>query len=276
MDIPTPQGLKASTTLKGEHVLSRMTATLRVKHYSLRTEEAYLYWTRSYIEFLQRRFRLFSGSEVTSEEKVRTFLEHLALEKRVSSSTQNQALNALVFFYRYVLEKPIGELGSVVRAKQAKRLPVILSREEVAKLLNALQGEMRLMAQILYGCGLRVSECLNLRIKDLDFSRGLLIVRAGKGNKDRRTMLPQAIRVTLEKHIATLHSLHELDLRDKIPVPLPDALEQKYPNAGFEWPWRWVFPAAGICHHPRTGKVVRYRILEDVLQRAIKSHSCPK
>jgi integrase len=192
---------------------------------------------------------------------VKRYLTHLALHDRISASTQNQAFNALLFLYRHILKKEVGDLTSVARAKRRMNLPTVLSRDEVKKLLSFLNGPYLLMAQLMYGCGLRLTECLRLRIKDVDFENDLLMVRSGKGEKDRALIIPEKIKEGLSKHAASVKEVHDQDLKMGYgEVFLPDALEKKYPNAPKEWGWQWMFPAEKLSVDPRTGKVMRRHI----------------
>jgi len=205
------------------------------------------------------------------EAEIGRFLSSLATERRVSASTQNQALNALLFLYHEVLEKKIGLVQGVVRAKQPRRLPVVLAKEEVGRLLACLEGAPWLMSMLLYGAGLRLMECCRLRVKDIDFSKNQIVVRAGKGNKDRYTMLPAAAKDPLLRHLQAVKRQHEEDLRQGLGrVSLPDALERKYPNAGKEWGWQWVFPATSHYTDQVTGEKHRHHLHESVLQKAVK------
>jgi integron integrase len=202
---------------------------------------------------------------------VKRYLTHLALHGRVSASTQNQAFNALLFLYRNILHIEMDDLSSVARAKRKVNLPTVLSRDEVKKLLSFINGNYLLMAQLMYGCGLRLMECLRLRIKDVDFENDLLMVRSGKGEKDRALMMPVKIREELAKHVASLKEVHDQDVKMGYgEVSLPDALEKKYPGAPKEWAWQWVFPAEKLSVDPRTGKVMRWHIHPAAIQRAVK------
>jgi len=187
------------------------------------------------------------------------FLSHLAVEKKVASSTRNQALNAIVFFYRHILEKDIENELSAVRAKQRGRLPVVLTEREVRQVFDGLSGVHRLMTMLIYGCGLRLQECLSLRIKDIDFERNMVIVRSSKGDKDRRTILPKSLKDDLIKHIAVTRSLYDQDRAQSLNgVYLPGALERKYPNAGKGWGWFWLFPSESLSVDPCTNTVRRH------------------
>ena len=247
-------------------VEERTREALRLRHRSLSTEKTYLIWLRQFRGFVKDRqpFSL-EGKDL------QTFLSYLAVEKKVSASTQNQALNALVFLYRHVLEKDIeGEIASL-RARQTRRLPVVLTPREIDSIFNVMTGVNRLMARLIYGCGLRIQECLRMRIKDIDFERGLVIVRAGKGDKDRRTMLPEILTGELYDHMNTIRAIHEADRKNNANgVALQDALERKYPNAGKEWPWFWLFPAQTISIDPLSRIMRRHHIHPSALQKAFK------
>jgi integron integrase len=247
-------------------LLDRMRAEIRARRYSRRTEKAYVHWVRRYIVFHGKRHPAEMGhAEVTA------FLSSLAVDQHVSSSTQNQALNALLFLYRSVLRLELPWLDDVVRAKAPTRLPVVLTRSEVRVLLDRLEGTPRLMGELLYGAGLRLLECARLRVKDVDFGANEIIVRAGKGHKDRRTMLPGCSRAPLARHLEQMRTQHLEDLRRGAGwVELPDAIARKYPNAGREWSWQWVFPATRWYRDRSTGQIRRHHLHETVLQRAVK------
>lgn len=250
---------------------------MRFHHYSIRTEKAYTQWIRRFLAFhrladhsgLQRGWR--HPRELGSAE-VAAFLTHLAVRGNVAVSTQNQALNALVFLYNQVLDQPLGDFGEFARVNRPPRLPEVLSQEETQRVLAALKpGTTRLMIRLIYGAGLRVMECLRLRVKDLDFARGQIGVRDGKGAKDRVTILPQSLASELQQHLQRVKLLHEEDLAEGFgDVWLPHALARKYPRAGRQWPWQWVFPARGRSKDPRTGVERRHHVNETALQRAIK------
>jgi integron integrase len=239
---------------------------LRVKHYSYRTEQAYLGWIRRFVVHHGGRHpREMSGPEVQA------FLNHLATEKRVAASTQNQALAAILFLYREVLEMELPWLDDLVRAKRPERLPVVLTRDEVARVLANLEGAYALIGGLLYGAGLRVAECLRLRVKDIDFGYREIIVRDGKGQKDRRTVLPQSMEAPLRHQLSRVKLLHQKDLEENQPgVSLPFALASKYPQAPRQWPWQIVFPARRPCLSPYTGLPVRHHVMPDGIQRAVK------
>lgn len=239
---------------------------IRVKHYSYRTETSYLGWIRRFIRFHGGRHpRDMGGPEVEQ------FLSYLATERKVAASTQNQALSAILFLYRETLEIELPWLDGVVRAKRPTRIPVVLSRDEVRRILAQLEGAHWLAASLLYGAGLRVSECLRLRVKDLDFEYRQITVRDGKGAKDRCTMLPDSALDPLQLHLRRVRARFDADRAASHPgAALPRALERKYPSAPFEWPWQFVFPARKFCRSPYTGRMVRFHLLPDVLQRAVK------
>ena len=203
--------------------------------------------------------------------EVGRFLSNLAQERHVSASTQNQALAALLFLYRHVLDTPLATLENVVRAKRAQHLPVVLTRAEVAEILRRLNGPVRLMAWLMYGAGLRLLECAQLRVKDVDFATNQVVVRGGKGDKDRVTVLPATIKSDLANHLERVRRAHERDMREAAGwVELPSALAQKYPNAGREWGWQWVFPATRMYFDRVTGQRRRHHLHESVVQRAVK------
>jgi integron integrase len=238
----------------------------RLRHLGLRTEETYWNWIRRFIVFHQKRHPRDLSSDHVSQ-----FLTHLAVEGRVAASTQNQALNALVFLYRQVLRIELPRLENVIRAPQKRRLPVVLTREEAEAVIARLSHTNRLLASLLYGSGLRLMEAVRLRVKDIDFARGEIVVRDGKGEQDRITMLPQSVRQALELHLDGVKRLHEQDLKSGGgDVYLPYALERKYPKAMREFGWQYVFPAKSLSLDPRTGQQRRHHVLELSLQRAVK------
>ena len=247
-------------------LLDRVRDVCRYRHYSIRTEEAYANWIKRYILFFDKRH-----PEELGEEEVRAFLTHLAVKGKVAASTQNQALNALLFLYDAVLHTPLGWIKNVERAKRPERLPVVLTREEAQAILAQLTGTYRLMADLLYGSGLRLMDCVRLRVKDIDFNYHQIVVRDGKGEKDRVTVLPKSLEEPLRLHLARVKTLHQQDLAEGFgTVYLPYALERKYPNAHREWAWQYVFPAAKRSRDPRSGKVQRHHAAETLLQRAVK------
>src|SRR3989337_1841950 len=246
-------------------LLDQVRQAIRTRHYSPRTEETYVGWIKRFIFFHDKRHPV-----EMSEQEIARFLSSLATESHVSSSTQNQAFNALLFLYQQVLQKKIGLIEGVVRAKRPRRLPVVLTKEEVGRLLACLEGAPWLMAMLLYGAGLRLMECCRLRVKDIDFSKNQIVVRAGKSNKDRYTMLPTAVQEPLLRHFQTVKRQHEGDLKAGLGrVCLPNALDRKYPNAGKEWGWQWVFPATSHYTDQVTGEKHRHHLHESVLQKAV-------
>ena len=246
-------------------LLDQVRDAIRTRHYSYRTEEAYVGWIRRFILFHAKRHPAEMGKE-----EIERFLTSLAVDRLVAASTQNHALAAILFLYQDVLGRDPGWLDDVVRAKRPQRLPIVLTRAEVAVLLAALDGVAWIMAMLLYGSGLRLMECLRLRVKDVDLTKNEILVREGKGNKDRVSMLPGVIKEPLVTHLDRVRRIHERDTRAGFGrVQLPDALARKYPNADREWGWQWAFPAAKICNDPRFGAPQRYHLHESVLQRAI-------
>ena len=247
-------------------LLDQLSDALRMRHYSYRTEQAYLDWVRRYILFHQKRHPVTMG-----EEEIRAFLTHLASDRNVAASTQNQALSAVLFLYREVLKKELEPI-LVTGAKRPERLPTVLTREEVQQVLSQLVGMHRLMAQLLYGSGLRVMECVRLRVKDLDFDYKTITVRDGKGEKDRITPLPDSLIVQLKRQVERVRLLHDEDLATGAgQVYLPNALEKKYPNAATELGWQYLFPALKCSLDPRSpGVMRRYHIESSGLQRSVK------
>ncbi len=246
-------------------LLDRVRDALRLRHYSYRTEQAYIQWMKRYIWFHDRRHPAEMGAaEVTA------FLSHLASDRQVSASTQNQALSSLLFLYGVVLEVQLPWMKEIERAKRPVRVPVVLSVEEVKALLGRMHGTKWLMASLLYGAGLRLRECLNLRVKDMDFDYQQITVRDGKGGKDRVTMLPAGLREPLRTHLVRVKALHEQDLAEGFGrVELPFALDRKYPNAAREWGWQYVFPSRHRSTDPRSGEIRRHHVFDSVLPRAI-------
>jgi len=234
---------------------------IRGRHYSIRTETAYLDWVRRFIAF--HGYADPKSMEGTLE--VKEYLDFLAVEREVAASTQNQALNGLVFFFNNALQKPFGEMGSFVRAKRPQRLPEVMTKEEVQSLFAQMEGIRLLMAGVMYGGGLRLMECLCLRVKDIDFARHQILVRDGKGQKDRVTMLPERFSEALKSHLEQVKSVYEQDrAQGSAEVFIWPALARKYPNAGKEWIWQYVFPAKSLSVDPRSGKVRRHHIHESV------------
>ncbi len=247
-------------------LLDQVRDKIRKKHYSIRTEQAYVEWIK--------RFTIFHGKrhpKDMGEKEISQYLSHLASDLKVASSTQNQALCALVFLYKQVLGVELGDFGAMDRAKKPERLPTVMSRHEVACVLNCMSGTHQVMAKLLYGCGLRLMECLRLRVKDIDFEQNQIIIRDGKGMKDRGTMLPEQLKPLLAENLKRVKLQHDSDLKVGLgEVYLPFALERKYPNAGKEWGWQYVFPSARVSDDPRSGKKRRHHVDETGLQRAIR------
>jgi len=249
-----------------EQLEQKMREALRLRHRSLSTEKTYLLWLRSFKDFVRGK-----GPDQLEGRDLQDFLSQLAVERKVSPSTQNQALNAIVFFYRHVLDKNVDQELSAVRAKQRRHLPVVLSIKEIQNIFDQMSGTSRLMAKLIYGGGLRLQECLQLRVKDLDLEQSLLMVRTGKGDKDRRTILPETLKDDLIKHLSEIRLLYDQDRKNDLPgVWLPGALEKKYPNAGKEWGWFWVFPAKSLSVDPRNNTVRRHHVHPAALQKAFK------
>ena len=239
---------------------------LKSKHYSPRTIEVYLVWVKRFLDF----YRTVQQEELHDKE-INDFLTRLAVKDKVSASTQNQALAALVFFFRFSLNRSVGELRGLVRAKKPIRLPIVMSREEVKAVLSYLSGDKWLAAKLMYGTGLRLLECLQLRVQDIDFSRHEILVRNGKGAKDRVTMLPQSLEKPLKDHLAGVKILHDEDLIEGWgSIPLPDALGSKFPDGTSQWIWQWVFPQDRRWKDAKTGKQGRHHMDESLVQRAVR------
>ena len=248
-------------------LLEQVRRAIHTRHYSVRTERAYVGWIRRFVQFNSMRHPGEMGAaEVTA------FLSHLATERRVSASTQNQALSALLFLSKHVLEIDLPWLDGVVRATRPQRLPTVLSKAEVMLFLDQLRGTSRLVASLLYGSGLRLLECLRLRAQDVDFNRSELKVRDGKGAKDRITMLPESLHEPLREQLADAGAIHWKDLAEGAgAVALPSSLDRKFPSAAREWPWQWVFPASRTYMDRTTGQRQRHHMHESVVQREVKS-----
>lgn len=247
-------------------LLDQVRDLIRTKHYSIRTENQYLQWIRRFILFHGKRHPRDMGAP-----EVEAFLSHLAVSRDVAASTQNQALSALLFLYREVLNIDLPWLDNVTRAKRPQRLPVVLSRDEVRAVLDRMPGVYGLMASLLYGTGMRLMECVRLRVKDVDFARGEILIRDGKGAKDRVTMLPESLVPALQSHLNQRRAIFEDDLRaGKAGVYLPNALAVKYPNAPVEWGWQYVFASGSYSIDPRSGAERRHHLDEKLLQRAMK------
>jgi integron integrase len=248
-------------------LLESLREALHVRHYSNRTEDTYCSWVKRFVHFHKLRHPKEMG-----ELEINLFLTHLAVSEKVSASTQNQALSALLFLYRHVIGKDVGDLGHVIRARKPIHLPVVLTRDEVKALLAQLAGDKWLMASLMYGAGLRLMECLRLRVQDIDFASNEIMVRDGKGAKDRITMLPETLKQPLSDHLKNVKRVHDKDLADGWGrVLLPGALDRKYPNAPAEWRWQWVFPQENRWTNPKTGEEGRHHIDESLIQKAVKS-----
>lgn len=248
-------------------VLDRLREEIRLRHYSLRTEESYVGWVRRFILFHEKRHPATMGAE-----EVTRFLTHLAVDRSVSASTQNQAKSALLFFYQNVLNIELPWLDELVSARASRHLPVVLTPREVSRLLHELTGASWLVASLLYGTGMRLLEGLRLRVKDVEFERREIIVRDGKGGKDRVTMLPENLIQPLQAQLAATRALHQRDLAaDLGSVWLPDALAIKYPAAPKTWGWQWAFPSSSISSDPRTGTMRRHHLQETSIQRAMRT-----
>lgn len=247
-------------------VVESLDRTLETQHYSRRTRQIYARWVRQYIRFHRRRHPREMGKA-----EIEAFLSHLATERKVSAATQNQALSALLFLYRRVLFIELPWLDKVTRAKQTRRLPTVLLRSEVDAVLTQLHGMYQLVGMLLYGSGLRLLEACSLRVKDIDLGQRIVTVREGKGRKDRVTVLPERLRAELESHLRRVRNLHRKDLRENAGwVELPRAVGVKYPNAGRDWAWQWVFPARRIYVARRTGQRRRHHLHQTSMQRAMR------
>lgn len=238
---------------------------LQAKHYSHRTRDAYVHWVKEYIEHLREH-----PNGGPSEAKINAFLTDLAVRRKVSASTQNQALAALLFLYRELLGRSVGDLGGVVRAVTKRRLPVVLSRAEVHAVLEQLSGERKIIVRMLYGTGMRLFECLSLRVHDVDFEQNFILIRRGKGGKDRRTVLPSSVREDLKAHLEKVRKTHEGDLAlGWGTVELPDSMATKYANAAKTWGWQWVFPQGSRWKNPHTGDEGRHHLDPSIVQRYV-------
>ncbi|MDI6777480.1 MAG: integron integrase [Syntrophales bacterium] len=240
---------------------------IRSRHYSIRTEAAYLEWVRRFIAF----HGYADPKSIDAAAAVKEYLDYLAVERKVAASTQNQALNALVFFYSHALQRPFGEMETFVKAKRPQRLPEVMTRSEIQSLFEQMEGITALMTGLMYGGGLRLMECVRLRVKDIDFGRHQIMVRDGKGQKDRITMLAERFVVPLQEHLARVKVIYEKDQANGVPgVYIWPALARKYPKAAYEWIWQYVFPAKGLSVDPRSGTVRRHHINENLVQKAVK------
>lgn len=248
-------------------LLDQVREQIRLRHYSIRTEAVYLEWVKRFIRFHRYRHPLEMGAA-----EVEAFLSDLAVRRDVSASTQNQALSALLFLYKQVLLVELPWLDGVIRARRPRRLPVVLTQTEVASVLAQLEGSVWLVASLLYGSGMRLMEALRLRVKDVEFSRLEILIRDGKGQKDRVTVLPRKLAAPLELHLQRVRALHEQDLQEGYGrANLPHALARKYPNAAAEWGWQFVFPSANRSIDPRSGGIFRHHLHEKTIQRSVRN-----
>jgi integron integrase len=251
---------------KGKKLLQQVSEIIRIKHYSYRTEQTYIEWIKRYILFHKKRHPKDMGLE-----EIQDFLAHLAVEKRVAASTQNQALSAILFLYRHVLNIEMEFPTKIVRAEKSKTLPTVLTHAEAVAVINKMQGIPKLMTKILYGSGLRIAECLRLRVKDIDFGNHQIIVRDGKGEDDRSTVLPESLIPDLDLHLQTVSLIHQRDLQQGFgEVHLPYALARKYSIAAKEWAWQYVFPSANLSVDPLTKKTMRHHMDPSALQKPIR------
>ena len=264
--VPAPDG-----SVIAEDTLAALRETIRVRHYSYRSEQTYLDWARRFFDYLREIGATVGGQPVVTRETVRDFISHLATHQKVAASTQNQAFAALLMLSREALGLDVGDLGRTVRAKRGDRLPTVLSVEEVRRLFAQMEGTLRLMAETIYGGGLRVSECCRLRVQNLDFDNNALRV-LGKGDKLRATLLPERLKEPLRDHLTRVRTLFDQDRAAGVAgVHLPDALGRKYPNAAVEWAWFWVFPSRSLSVDPRTNTVRRHHVSDVPIQRAVRT-----
>jgi len=243
-----------------------MKRMLRLKHLAYSTEQSYIIWLRDFYRHVQP-----TAPKQLDDGHLKNYLSYLASERRVAKSTQNQAFNALLFFYRHVLDKEVGSISDVIRSKRGRRLPTVLTKEDVMRLIGAINGIYGLMAQIIYGGGLRLKECVRLRVKDVEFEKNTLMIRGAKGDKDRQTLLPETVQQALRDHLNKVRKLYDADRQSNVAgVYLPGALSRKYPKADTEWIWYWVFPSANLAVDPRANVVRRHHLSGSNLQKAIK------
>jgi integron integrase len=257
---------QSTSSPSGKKLLDQMRDALQTQHYSYRTENTYVEWAKQFVLFHKKRHPKEMGVP-----EVEAFITHLATQRKVAASTQNQALSAILFLYREVLRQPLDNV-TPVRPQKPERLPTVLAKNEALRVINALSGVHQLMAKILYGSGLRLIECIRLRVKDIDFEQHGLIVRDGKGEKDRVTMLPESLAVPLKEHLARVQQIHQQDIKNGYGTAyLPYALEKKYPNASREWAWQYVFPAKSVSIDPRSNVMRRHHADESGLQKAVRA-----
>jgi len=251
-------------------LMDQVREVLRYHHYSYRTEQTYCQWILRYIRYFGGK----THPRLLGAKDIEAFLSHLATEDKVTASTQRQALNALVFLYKHVLDIPLEEEITPARSKRVTSPPTVMTQAEVQRLLAAMEGKPALMAKLIYGSGMRLMECIRLRVQDIDFGQNLIFVRGGKGGKDRTTVLPKNLRDEMLKQIAAVKSLHHKDLEEGFgEVYIPEALARKYPKASKQIGWQWVFPAKLYSRDPRSGREMRHHVLESVLQKAVKRAS---
>ncbi len=247
-------------------LLEQVSIEVQTRHYSRRTDKTYRNWIKQFVLFHGKKHPKQMG-----EVEVNQFLSHLSTRRNVSASTQNQALSAILFLYKNVLHKELGDFGNVIRAKRSRKIPVVFTKDEVRQILKNLPGEKQLMASLLYGSGLRLTECLRLRVKDVDFDNKQIIVRDGKGEKDRVTLLSEKVIPFLKKHLIKVRKIHTEDIEKGIcTTNMPYALERKYPNIAKEWHWQYVFPSSKTVVDKKTGEIKRHHLSESALQRAVK------
>jgi integron integrase len=254
------------TTDNKPKLLTQLSQAIRSRHYSRKTEATYIHWIKRFIFFHHVRH-----PQEMAEPEINAFLTHLAVKENVSASTQNQALCAIIFLYKHVLNRKIGDIGEIIRARKPARLPVVMTKDEVKAVLSNLTGDKWIIACLMYGAGLRLMECLRLRVQDLDFSKSQIIVRSGKGDKDRVTMFPESVKKSLAEHLSKVKKIHESDITNGFGrVLLPDALARKYPNASKEWRWQWIFPQETLWQNKKTGERGRHHIDESIIQKSVK------
>ena len=251
-----------------DFIIEQTKNSIKLKHYSDKTEKNYVYWVKQFYHYTKKSISDYDSLDV------KNFLTYLVKERNISASTQNQAFNAILFLFRHVLHKDLENMEDTLRAKRNRKIPSVLTREEVSEVFKYLNGEKLLIVKILYGSGLRLMECMTLRIKDVDLSRNSITVHSGKGDKDRRVMIPEKIKLDLQNHIENVKTVYEKDkAMNNNRVKLPDALSKKYPNAESEWAWYWVFPAKNLYVDKHDGKTYRHHIHESVIQKAIRNAS---
>ncbi len=254
-------------TVKPERLLMQMRQVLRSRHYSRSTEKTYCHWVLRFVQFHNRRHPAEMG-----EAEINGFLSHLALRAKVSASTQNQALSAILFLYRALLRRKVGNLSDVVRARRPKHLPVVMTKREARAVIGRLEGTVWMIGCLMYGAGLRLRECLRLRVQDVDFGANQIVIRDGKGFKDRITLLPESVKEPLIEHLKAVRALHKEDLSDGYGrVELPYALARKYPNAASEWRWQFVFPQKARWCNTETGRQGRHHLDESIVQKAVRA-----